>query len=112
MKSFVCFWVAVLFATTALAWPPPPAPSGWIDNGTTTSTTRSVVIGGSNPITSTGVEYEVWSIQDTNGDKVARMTVECSNITDGSQVCHIHFYVMSDPAGTLTEEWTIDVDTD
>jgi hypothetical protein len=49
---------------------------------------------------------------DSNGDVVASCTVECSVITDGSQVCQIHYYVMSDTAGTLTEEFTVDVDSD
>jgi hypothetical protein len=57
-------------------------------------------------------EYPVWEAVDSNGDVVASSTVECSVLTDGSQVCQIHFYVMSDTPGTLTEEFTIDVSSD
>jgi hypothetical protein len=70
----------------------------------------SVGVGSS--ISATSTEYTVWEILDSNGDVVASQTVECSNITDGSQVCQIHFWVMSDTAGTLTKEFTIDTDTD
>jgi len=65
-----------------------------------------------NQISSTGVESPVWEKMDANNDVVASCTVVCSDITDGQQVCQIKFYVMSDTPGTLTNELTIDVDTD
>ena len=65
-----------------------------------------------NQISSTGVESPVWEKMDANDDVVASCTVVCSVITDGSQVCQIKFYVMSDTPGVLTNELTIDVDTD
>ena len=63
-------------------------------------------------VAATGTEYLVWAIPDSNGDIVAMSTVECSVITDGSQVCQIHYWVMSDTAGTLTEEFTVDTASD
>jgi len=50
-------------------------------------------------------EYTIWDIEDSNSDVVAKCTVECSNITDGSQESEIHFYRMI--AGTLTKVHTI-----
>jgi hypothetical protein len=50
-------------------------------------------------------EYTIWDIEDSNGDVVAKCTVECSNITDGSQDSEIHFYRMI--AGTLTKVLTV-----
>ena len=67
----------------------------------------SVTVG--DPISVVDTEYPVWEAVDSNGDVVASATVECSVITDGSQVCQIHYYVMSDTPGTLTEKFTIDV---
>lgn len=64
------------------------------------------------PISETGVEKPWAEMRDLNGDVVASITVECSVLADGAQVCQIHFYVMSDTPGTLTNELTIDVDSD
>jgi hypothetical protein len=51
-------------------------------------------------------EFTIWEIEDDNDVVVARCTVECSNITAGTQASVIHFYRMI--AGTLTKVLTID----
>ena len=73
-------------------------------------TADSITVG--DPISVVDTEYPVWEAVDSNGDVVASATVECSVITDGSQVCQIHYYVMSDTPGTLTEEFTVDFSSD
>lgn len=73
-------------------------------------TADSITVG--DPISVVDTEYPIWEAVDSNGDVVASATVECSVLTDGAQVCQIHYYVMSDIAGTLTNELTIDVSSD
>ena len=82
-----------------------------MDNPTFGTVTEDAFVS-SEVISQTGVEYPVWEAMDSNGDVVASCTVECSVLTNGEQVCQIHYYVMSNTPGTLTEEFTIDVDSD
>lgn len=82
------------------------------DNSICFETDTGVLVLSTSTVSATGTEYVVWAIPDSNGDIVAMSTVECSVITDGSQVCQIHYWVMSDTAGTLTEEFTIDIASD
>jgi hypothetical protein len=103
------FLIFLMAAGPALAFPPVDRNSLGLGENDDVSF-GSLSVGTS--ISATGTEYTVWEIQDSNGDVVAACTVECSVITDGSQVCQIHYYVMSDTPGTLTEELTIDVDSD
>jgi len=98
----------LLIAVQALAFPPAPP----LSKNPTFGTVTADAFVSSEVISQTEVEYPVWEAVDSNGDVVASATVECSVITDGSQVCQIHYYVMSDTAGTLTEEFTVDVDSD
>jgi hypothetical protein len=103
--------IALILLTSSVCFAGPPgSPLSGGDRTFDSVTVGTVTIG--DIITETGVEKNVWAATDSNGDTVASCTVECSVLTDGSQVCQIHFYVMSDTPGTLTEELTIDVDTD
>lgn len=108
--------IVLVFATLAFAGPPAPPPSGWTDNGTTTTTDRSVVVTSTiatgEVVSEITTEYKVWEVKDSNGDVVASCVVTCSVITDGSQVCEIKYYVMSDTAGSLTNEFSVNVDSD
>jgi hypothetical protein len=113
-KIFICLLILFWGSALVFAGDLPPAdglPPGVKGDGNSGLTVEGSVTMGS-PISATGTEYTIWEVKDSNGDIVAACTVECSNITDGSQVCQIHYYVMSDTAGTLTEEFTIDVDSD
>ena len=109
MKRLLFLPLLLIAAVSAWAGPPsaPPLSNNPSFGGVTAD---SITVG--DPISVVDTEYPVWEAVDSNGDVVASATVECSVITDGSQVCQIHYYVMSDTPGTLTEELTIDVDSD
>jgi len=52
------------------------------------------------PITLVDTEYSVWQAKDINGDVVAKMTVTCSVLEDGAQLCNVLLHAMIVP-GTL-----------
>jgi hypothetical protein len=114
MKKLIIICFLLCFNSVVIAgW---DGTGSWVDDGTNTTTGRDVVVGGSatfgDTITQTGVEYDVLVIRAADDGELGKITFECSVLTDGSEVCQFHFYVVSDTPGTLTEEFTIDVDSD
>jgi hypothetical protein len=100
---FILFLLALLIATTVGAVEGPRIIKGllWSQDGTTLSPTDSsanVSIG--DPVSETDVEKPLTEIEDLNGDIVASLTVECSDLTDESQDCTV--YVYKALAGALT----------
>ena len=109
MKRLLFLLLLLIAAVSAWAGPPSAPP---LSNNPSFGdvTADSITVG--DPISVVDTEYPIWEAVDINGDVVASATVECSVLTDGAQVCQIHYYVMSDIAGTLTNELTIDVSSD
>ena len=108
-KIFLILLVLLVLPLICFARPP-AIPHGLRFSGGVISTLYPMQLGVA--VTSTGVEYEVLHVRAADDGKLGQITFECSVLTDGSEVCQWHFYVVSDTPGTLTEEFTIDVDSD
>lgn len=109
MKKTVCLIFSMLmlvcFASDAIALP--PAPSYFEADGTGIKTKDGVThVGIGDAISEEDTEKAVWELIDSNGDIVASMTVECSDLTDESQDCEIKYYIMI--GGSLVVALTLD----
>jgi len=98
-------FLPLLLIAAVSAWAGPPSAPPLSNNPSFGDVTAdSITVG--DPVSVVDTEYPVWEQRDSNGDVVSSMTVECSDLTDGSQDCSAKLYTMVE--GVLTLDSTFD----